>query len=154
MSQINVNEIKLIGTTVANSEVRTTPSGKQVGEARIAVNKRVFDKNTQQWKDANTNYFTVISWSDPTFFSDIRKGTRLFVIGEFNLREYTRKDNTKGYSAEINAQHVYRAPRDTSSGYKETTTTSINDGETISTGSGEYFGPKFRDEDFPSSAAF
>lgn len=100
------------GNAVAKGEVKTLPSGKQIGEVRIAHNERYKDSKTGEWKDGPTSFFNVNSWgNDFAQYSEIEKGTPLLVTGKLQMREYTNKDGVKGLSAEIKAESIYKAPR-------------------------------------------
>ena len=53
MAQGDVN-ITVVGNLTADPELRFTPSGDAVANFTIASTSRLFDKNTNEWKDGDT----------------------------------------------------------------------------------------------------
>lgn len=81
---------------------------RQVGDStcttvNVAVATRYKDKGGD-WKD-RTTWWRVNMWGKPGEWlaRDCKKGSLIMASGEAEVREYEKKDGTKGWSAEIRA---------------------------------------------------
>mgnify|MGYP003608825768 CR=1 FL=1 len=95
-----MNQITVIGRLTKDVEVRYTPSGKAIGNFTVACNSGYGDKKKVQ-------YFNCALWGDRVEKSAqyLLKGTSLTVFGEFDLREYDKKDGSKGFSLDVNVSN-------------------------------------------------
>lgn len=101
------------GRLVADPDLRFTNSGKPVCSLRIATNKRVLDKTTNQWKNLASYFWNVISWNDAEAITEnLRKGDLVFIQGEMSQREWEDKNGVKRVEFEITASNVGRSMRD------------------------------------------
>jgi single-strand DNA-binding protein len=117
-----MNQIQIVGNVVANAELRTTKTGKQVGEVRVAVNERYFDKEKKEWKDGKTEFFNVIGWDNKgKSIAGLEKGNRVLAIGKLSSREYKKKDGSSGFAVEITAEQVFKVDRPAKEQAAETT---------------------------------
>lgn len=92
-----MNQITVIGRLTKDAEVRYLPNGKAIGNFTVACNSGYGDKK-------KTQYFNCVLWGDRAEKSAqyLTKGTALTVFGELDLREYDKKDGSKGYSLDVN----------------------------------------------------
>lgn len=84
----DINQTIISGNLVADPELRYTPSGHAVANARIASNKP-FQRN-DEWED-DTTFVTFTVWRDKAerlaeFF---RKGMRVIVTGRLKTESWT-----------------------------------------------------------------
>lgn len=88
------NFISITGNITRDPESKTLPSGQPVINFMIAQTPRQFDKNTNSWKDLETNFFRVSAFGDiaANAASSLIKGSRVTVQGEFRTERYTAPD--------------------------------------------------------------
>ncbi|MFA6029724.1 MAG: single-stranded DNA-binding protein [Elusimicrobiota bacterium] len=101
-----VNVIVVSGRIVRDGESAFTPSGVAKNTMRIAVNRRVKDSKTGEWKD-DTFFIDVIAWRDLAERAKDRakKGVPIVVEGRLSGREY-EKDGQKRSAFEIVANRI------------------------------------------------
>jgi single-strand DNA-binding protein len=92
----------LIATTprhITNSE------GLEITSFRLASSQRRFDKATQQWVDASTNWYTVTAFRNLAVnaIASLNKGDRIVVVGRLRVRDWQTDDRT-GTTVEIEAE--------------------------------------------------
>ena len=103
-----MKRITVIGRAAAAPEVRSTNTGIQVAEVRLAVTPRYMDKKTNEWKDGTTEWFNVVVWDRKVAkVAGIDKGMSVFVEGDLSTRAYEKKDGSKGFSVEIKADQIF-----------------------------------------------
>lgn len=93
------NVFSFIGTCGCDSEVRYLPSGQAVLNVNVANNIGFGDKQQTVW-------LRVALWgrrAEGTLKDYLKKGQQVFVSGELSVNEYTKKDGTKGFQLEVNA---------------------------------------------------
>jgi len=95
------NRIILIGRLAADPELRTTPNGTSVAQARIAVN-RPFAKD-------KSDFFTVVCWRQSAEFlcRYFSKGRALGVEGSLQSREYTDREGVRRTAFEVQADRLF-----------------------------------------------
>lgn len=73
---------------------------------RLASTQRRLNKQTNEWEDVNTNWYSVTAWKRlaENAGTSLAKGDRVIVSGRLTIREYDRKDGSKGTSVDINAE--------------------------------------------------
>jgi single-strand DNA-binding protein len=97
----------LIGRLGADPELRTTTNGTGVCEMRIATNESWFDKASNERKE-RVEWHRVIVWgkSGENCAKYLSKGSKAFVEGRIQTREWNDKDGNKRYTTEIVANSV------------------------------------------------
>jgi len=102
----DVNRIFLTGRLVADPDIRYTPTGNEVAQFRIAVNRNFKLKDSEQWQE-DTFFVTIIAWNrlaekvEKTF----KKGNVVFVEGSLRIRDY-EVDGVKKWITEIIARSL------------------------------------------------
>ncbi|MGO1410669.1 MULTISPECIES: single-stranded DNA-binding protein [unclassified Microbacterium] len=101
------DSITVIGTVGSDPEARVTPTGKHVTSFRLACTPRVRDTGTGEWRDGETNWYSISAWEHlgRNVLESIRKGERAIVTGRLRLRTW-EKDERRGMDAEIVAGGV------------------------------------------------
>ncbi len=115
-----LNKFMGIGNLGADPELRTTTSGTSVCEFRLAINESWFDKASNERKE-RTEWIRVIVWgkSGENCAKYLSKGSKAFVEGRIQTREWNDKDGNKRYTTEIVANSVqFLSTRGESSGPK------------------------------------
>ncbi|MEV0085241.1 single-stranded DNA-binding protein [Saccharopolyspora sp. NPDC050642] len=86
----------------AAPELRWTPGGKAVVTVPLVFNKR---KRTDagEWEDAGSMFVRAQAWElfAENISESLSKGDEVIVSGELSLRDYDRKDGSKGQSIEL-----------------------------------------------------
>jgi len=102
-----VNRVFILGNLGADPELRTTTSGTSVCEMRIATNESWFDKQANERKD-RTEWHRVIVWgaSGENCAKYLGKGSKVFVEGRIQTREWEDQNGNKRYTTEIVASSV------------------------------------------------
>jgi single-strand DNA-binding protein len=87
----NLNKVFLIGNLTRDPEIRYTPSGKAVGEMRLAVSRR-FTTPDGQTRD-ETCFVNVVVWGRSAELSGERlaKGMPVFVEGRLQFEEWEKE---------------------------------------------------------------
>ena len=98
----NINRVVLVGNLTRDPELRHTPSGTAVCKLRIAVNTRMKDGATGEWRD-KPNYFDVTVWGaqGENCARFLAKGRALAVDGRLEWREWTTDGGDKRQAVEI-----------------------------------------------------
>lgn len=103
---MTVNKAILIGNLGADPEMRTTNSGTQVANLRLAT--------TDRRKDRDGNWTDHTEWHSVTVFGKTaenvarfcRKGKQLFIEGRIQTRKWQDRDGKDRYSTEIVADNI------------------------------------------------
>jgi single-strand DNA-binding protein len=99
----SVNKVILIGTIGRDPEVRTFQNGDRVVSFSLATSESWRDKNTGERKDRT-------EWHNIQIFNDnlgkiaeqyCRKGSKVYVEGQLQTREYTDKDGNQRKVTEV-----------------------------------------------------
>lgn len=99
----------------------------QLTEVSIAVNKGYKDKNTQQWVDTGTDWYTFITrgdWQANVAALNLQGGDRVEVTdAKLEHREYEKRDGSPGIACELNFGEIVvlerKADRQQASGGSE-----------------------------------
>ncbi len=107
----DLNRIFLTGRLAADPDVRYTPSGTQVAQFNIAVNRAYKIKDNPEWQE-ETFFVRIIAWSRlaEKVEKNFRKGDLVLVEGRLSIRSY-EVDGTKKWVTEIIANDVKFLPR-------------------------------------------
>jgi single-strand DNA-binding protein len=99
--------ITLTGLVATTPRHLTTSEGLAITSFRLASSQRRFDRATQKWIDADTNWYTVSSFrslASNTAVSVV-KGDRVIVSGRIRIRDWENTDRS-GTSVEIEADTI------------------------------------------------
>ena len=99
--------VTVIGN-VGDVQLKFTPNGKAVCEVSVAENHNRKNEQTGQWETESTTWRRVSFWENQAeaVANEIQKGDRVIVSGDEKLREYERKDGSKGASLEMRGRHI------------------------------------------------
>ena len=90
----------LIGHLTKDPELKTTPSGKEVANVDIATNKKF--KNQAGELVEQVEFHSLVIWNGASAFCKyLKKGSKVFILGEIRTRNWEKKDGTKAYKTEI-----------------------------------------------------
>jgi|SRR5680860_502305 len=104
----NDNQIVIVGNLTDDPELRFTPQGIPVANFSVAVNRRIFNKETNGWDDKLDGYFRCNIWRDyaENVAQSLTRGTRVLVTGRLTSRSYEDKDGQTRYVTEVEADEV------------------------------------------------
>lgn len=100
--------ITLVGNLVDDPVLRHTASGVPVASFRVASTARVFDRDTQSWRDGDTLFMSCSAWRQQAqnVVATCRRGTRVVVIGRMRQRSYTTTEGVNRTVVEVEADEV------------------------------------------------
>ena len=100
--------ITVVGNLVADPELKFTPSGAAVANFRIASTPRVFDKDTNDWKDGEALFLSCAAWRQmaENVAESLVKGDRVIVQGRLKQRSYETNDGEKRTVFEVDVDEV------------------------------------------------
>jgi len=98
---LSLNRVQLIGNLTRDPEMKQIPSGKTVTSFSIATNFSWTDASGQ--KQDKPEYHNIVVWGKLAEIAGqyLRKGTKVFVEGRLQTREWEGEDNVKRYRTEI-----------------------------------------------------
>ncbi|MGN7247509.1 single-stranded DNA-binding protein [Janibacter anophelis] len=86
--------ITVVGNLTADPELRFTPSGAAVANFTVASTPRTFDRQTNEWKDAETLFMRCSVWREAAenVAESLNRGTRVVVTGRLVSRSWEDKE--------------------------------------------------------------
>ena len=104
----NDNVITIVGNLADDPELRYTPAGAAVANIRVAVNRRIFNRESNSWDEKLDGFFTVNIWRDyaENVAESLTKGTRVMVTGRLTARSYEDKEGQTRWVTEIEADEI------------------------------------------------
>lgn len=98
---MDLNRATIIGRLTRDPELRSLPSGRSVASFSVATNRQWTDANGQKQKQVE--YHNIVVWSKlaETANQYLKKGSRLYVEGHLQTREWTSQDGQKRSRTEI-----------------------------------------------------
>ncbi len=99
----SVNKVILVGNLGRDPEVRTLPSGDRVVSFSLATTESWRDRNTGERKDRT-------EWHNISIFNEnlgkiaeqyCRKGSKVYLEGQLQTREYTDKDGNQRKATDV-----------------------------------------------------
>ena len=100
--------ITVVGNLVDDPELRFTPSGAAVANFRIASTPRIFDRQTNEWKDGDALFLSCSVWRQAAenVAESLQKGMRVVVQGRLKQRQYETREGEKRTVFEIDVDEV------------------------------------------------
>ncbi|HEX9776103.1 MAG TPA: single-stranded DNA-binding protein [Actinomycetota bacterium] len=102
------NSVTIVGNLTDDPELRFTAQGAAVANFSIAVNRRVRDPQTNEWKDGDPSFFRVNVWRQlaENVAESLSKGTRVVVTGYLKQRSWETQEGERRTVVEIEADEV------------------------------------------------
>lgn len=103
---MDLNKVMIIGRLTRDPEVRTIPSGQSVASFSVATNRVWKDQAGQ--KQEKVEFHNVIAWRKLSEIAGkfLKKGSRVFVEGHLETRNWTDQAGAKHYRTEITADNI------------------------------------------------
>lgn len=101
-------QITVVGNLTGDPEVRFTPAGAAVANFTIASTPRTFDRQTNEWKDADTLFLRASIWREAAenVAETLTKGTRVIAQGNLVQRSYETKEGEKRTVVELQVTEI------------------------------------------------
>jgi single-strand DNA-binding protein len=108
---MNLNKAMIIGNLTRDPEIRTTPNGSSVASFAVATNLVWNDANGQ--RQEKVEFHNVVAWRK---LADIcgqylKKGSKVYIEGRLQTRDWTGQDGVKRYRTEIVAENMIMLDR-------------------------------------------
>lgn len=99
-----INKVTLIGNLGRDIELTTTQSGTPVAEARVATSESYTDRDGKKQK--KTEWHSVVLWGKlaETATRYSKKGSRVYVEGKIQTRDWEDREGNKRYKTEVVAR--------------------------------------------------
>lgn len=105
--------ITVVGNLTGDPELRFTPGGAAVANFTVASTPRLFDRQTNEFKDGETLFMRCSVWRDyaENVAESLTKGSRVIVTGKLKARSYKNKDGNDRTAWELEVDEVGPALR-------------------------------------------
>ena len=100
--------ITVVGNLTGDPELRFTPSGAAVANFTIANTPRIFDRQTNEWKDGDTLFLNCSIWRQAAenVAESLQKGMRVVAQGRLKQRSYETREGEKRTVVELDVEEV------------------------------------------------
>ncbi|MEU6191724.1 single-stranded DNA-binding protein [Nocardia sp. NPDC047038] len=100
--------ITVIGNLTADPELRFTPTGQAVANFTVASTPRVFDRNSNEWKDGEALFLRCSIWREAAenVAESLVRGSRVIVSGRLKQRSYETREGEKRTVVELEVDEV------------------------------------------------
>ncbi|MFC9432883.1 single-stranded DNA-binding protein [Nocardia sp. NPDC057030] len=100
--------ITVIGNLTADPELRFTPAGAAVANFTVASTPRVFDRNSNEWKDGEALFLRCNIWREAAenVAESLTRGSRVIVSGRLKQRSYETREGEKRQVVELEVDEV------------------------------------------------
>ena len=101
------NTVTLVGNLTDDPEMRYTPSGQQVTNFTVAVNRRIRNQDGN-WDDRLDGFFRCNCWRDMAehVAESLTKGARVVVVGRLQQRSWEDGEGNKRSAFEVQVDEV------------------------------------------------
>jgi single-strand DNA-binding protein len=100
--------VTLVGYVAQEPNIRTTTTGKVVTDLRVGITPRIRDRESGEWRDGQSSYFSVSCWERLAHHvrASMHKGDPVLVKGRFQTRTYEDKEGNSKTETRITADTV------------------------------------------------
>ncbi|MEU2042696.1 single-stranded DNA-binding protein [Nocardia niwae] len=100
--------ITVIGNLTADPELRFTPAGQAVANFVVASTPRVFDRNSNEWRDSEALFLRCSIWREAAenVAESLVRGSRVIVSGRLKQRSYETREGDKRTVVELEVDEV------------------------------------------------
>ncbi|MFD8101098.1 single-stranded DNA-binding protein [Nocardia fluminea] len=100
--------LAISGNLIAAPELRFTPAGVAVANFTIASTPRVFDRNTNEWKDGDALFVRCNAWRKlgEHAAESLARGARVLVTGRLKQRNYETREGEKRSVVELDIDDI------------------------------------------------
>src|ERR1700719_4367938 len=100
--------ITVIGNLTADPELRFTPSGAAVANFTVASTPRMFDRQTNEWKDGEALFLRCNIWREAAenVAESLTRGSRVIVQGRLKQRSFETREGEKRTVFEVEVDEI------------------------------------------------
>jgi single-strand DNA-binding protein len=100
--------ITVIGNLTADPELRFTPSGAAVANFTVASTPRMFDRQTNEWKDGEALFLRCNIWREAAenVAESLTRGSRVIVQGRLKQRSFETREGEKRTVIELEVDEI------------------------------------------------
>ena len=100
--------ITVIGNLTADPELRFTPSGAAVANFTVASTPRMFDRQTNEWKDGEALFLRCAIWREAAenVAESLTRGSRVIVQGRLKQRSFETREGEKRTVIELEVDEI------------------------------------------------
>lgn len=101
-------QITVVGNLTADPELRFTPNGAAVANFRIASTPRVFDRQSNEWRDGEALFLNCSVWRQAAenVAESLVKGSRVVVQGRLKQRSFETREGERRTVVELDVDEV------------------------------------------------
>ena len=95
--------ITVVGNLTADPELRFTPSGAAVANFTVASTPRMFDRQSNEWKDGEALFLRCNIWREAAenVAESLTRGSRVIVTGRLKQRSFETREGEKRTVVEV-----------------------------------------------------
>lgn len=103
---MDLNRATILGRLTRDPELKSLPSGKSVATFSVATSRAWTDQSGR--KQSQAEYHNVVIWGKMAEVAGqyLRKGSRIYIEGRIQTRDWTPQDGIKRYRTEIIADNM------------------------------------------------
>ena len=104
----NETTLTIIGNLTDNPELRFAPSGVALSKFTVASTPRLYDQNTNQWRDGEPLFMSCSAWRDmaENIAESLTKGARVVVTGRLRLSRWETPEGEKRQAFQLDVEDV------------------------------------------------
>ncbi|MGC4855161.1 single-stranded DNA-binding protein [Micromonospora sp. DT4] len=105
---LNATAITVVGNLTDDPELRFTSSGVPMARFTVAVNPRVFDKASGEWRDGEPSFYNCTAWRQlaENVAESLSKGVRVIVTGTIAQQRWETDQGEKRSTFAVTAEAV------------------------------------------------
>jgi single-strand DNA-binding protein len=102
----SLNRAQIIGNATSDSELKFTPGGQAVASFSVATNRKWRDRDGNDQEQ--TEFHNIVVWGKQAEVLSpmIKKGSKLYIEGRLQTRNWEGQDGVKRYKTEIMAENI------------------------------------------------
>jgi single-strand DNA-binding protein len=100
--------ITVVGNLTADPELRFTPAGAAVANFTVASTPRMFDRQTNEWKDGEALFLRCSIWREAAenVAESLTRGSRVIVQGRLKQRSFETREGEKRTVVEVEVDEI------------------------------------------------
>ena len=100
--------ITVVGNLTADPELRFTPSGAAVANFTVASTPRMFDRQSNEWKDGEALFLRCNIWREAAenVAESLTRGSRVIVQGRLKQRSFETREGEKRTVVEVEVDEI------------------------------------------------
>ncbi len=111
LKNMNLNKAMIIGNLTRDPEIKKTPNGASVASFSVATNLIWTDQSGQ--RQEKVEFHNIVAWRKLAEICGqyLHKGSKVYIEGRLQTRDWTGQDGVKRYRTEIVAENMIMLDR-------------------------------------------